>query len=192
MSGPGGFGGRHGVAADPDAGVRRDLGGWLVVTGLVFSYMQGIIHPYYMAALAPAIGALVGVGAMSLWQARLGWAGRVTAMIAILVSAWWSYELLDRTPHWLPWLRVMVIAAGVVGAAAVLVTGLLAAGRARALSRLPRSRPDRVRCPIEPTCRMSREPRGIGARRAVHGGRRVRRRGVGRRLTGRWRTRSTR
>ena len=102
-------------------------GGWLVVSGLVFSYMQGIIHPYYMVALAPAIGALVGVGAMSLWQARLGWAGRVTAMIAILVTAWWSYELLDRTPHWLPWLRVVVIAAGVAGAVAVLVAGLLGA-----------------------------------------------------------------
>lgn len=103
-------------------------GGWLIVTGLVFSYMQGIIHPYYMVALAPAIGALVGVGAMSLWQARLGWAGRVAAMIAILVTAWWSNELLDRTPHWLPWLRATVIAAGIAGAAAVLVTGLLVTG----------------------------------------------------------------
>jgi 4-amino-4-deoxy-L-arabinose transferase-like glycosyltransferase len=41
-------------------------GGWLLVSGLVFSYMQGIIHPYYMVALAPAIGALVGVGAAAL------------------------------------------------------------------------------------------------------------------------------
>ena len=28
-------------------------GGWLVVTALVFSYMSGIIHPYYTVALAP-------------------------------------------------------------------------------------------------------------------------------------------
>ena len=28
-------------------------GGWVIVTGLVFSYMSGIIHPYYMVALAP-------------------------------------------------------------------------------------------------------------------------------------------
>ena len=45
-------------------------GGWLLVTGLVFSYMQGIIHPYYMVALAPAIGALVGVGAIALLRGR--------------------------------------------------------------------------------------------------------------------------
>ena len=34
-------------------------GGWLVLTGVVFSFAQGIIHPYYTVALAPAIGALV-------------------------------------------------------------------------------------------------------------------------------------
>src|SRR2546429_10009123 len=43
-------------------------GGWVLVTGLVFSYMNGIIHPYYMVALAPGIAALVGIGAMALWQ----------------------------------------------------------------------------------------------------------------------------
>ncbi len=52
-------------------------GGWVIVTGLVFSYMSGIIHPYYMVALAPGIGALVGIGAMALVgeAARLGRAG---------------------------------------------------------------------------------------------------------------------
>ena len=45
-------------------------GGWVLVTGLVFSYMNGIIHPYYMVALAPGIAALVGIGAMALWQPR--------------------------------------------------------------------------------------------------------------------------
>ena len=48
-------------------------GGWLVVTGPVFSYMSGIIHPYYTVALAPAIAALVGIGAVALWERRLGW-----------------------------------------------------------------------------------------------------------------------
>ena len=35
-------------------------GSWLVVTGLTFSLMAGIFHPYYTVALAPAIGALSG------------------------------------------------------------------------------------------------------------------------------------
>src|SRR3989449_4590693 len=41
-------------------------GGSLLVTGAVFSFAQGIIHPYYSIALAPAIGALVGAGAVEL------------------------------------------------------------------------------------------------------------------------------
>ena len=35
-------------------------GGWLLVTGLMFSFMAGIIHPYYTVAIAPAVAALVG------------------------------------------------------------------------------------------------------------------------------------
>src|SRR5438552_10765478 len=80
-------------------------GGWVLVTGLVFSYMSGIIHPYYMVALAPGIAALVGIGATALWQSRLGLAGRIVAGAAVLVTAVWAWVLLDRSPDWPPWLR---------------------------------------------------------------------------------------
>ncbi len=53
-------------------------GGWLVVTAVVFSYMSGIIHPYYTVALAPAIAALAGIGAVVLWRIRHTWAARIT------------------------------------------------------------------------------------------------------------------
>jgi len=105
---------------------------------VVFSYMQGIIHPYYMVALAPAIGALVGVGASSLWQARLGLAGRVCAAVAVAVTAWWSFELLDRTPDWLPWLRWLVLLAGL--AAMVALFAVPALSRTPTLSRVSRVR----------------------------------------------------
>ena len=94
-------------------------GGWLLVTGVVFSYMQGIIHPYYMVALAPAIGALVGVGAISLLQSGLSVAGRAVAAVGVLVTGIWAYELLERTPAWLPWLRWTVLLAGVLGAISI-------------------------------------------------------------------------
>ncbi len=94
-------------------------GGWLLVTGLVFSYMQGIIHPYYMVALAPAIGALVGVGAIALFQSGMSVVGRSVAAAGVLVTGIWAYELLDRTPGWLPWLRWTVLLAGVLGAVSV-------------------------------------------------------------------------
>ncbi|MBR7560602.1 glycosyl transferase, partial [Mycobacterium tuberculosis] len=43
-------------------------GGWLVVTGLVFSFMAGIFHQYYTVALAPAVAVLVGAGAVQAWR----------------------------------------------------------------------------------------------------------------------------
>jgi 4-amino-4-deoxy-L-arabinose transferase-like glycosyltransferase len=104
-------------------------GGWVIVTGLVFSYMAGIIHPYYMVALAPGIGALVGIGAMALFRGKLGWTQRAVAAATVLVTAVWSYVLLDRTPDWLPWLRWVVLVAGVLGACAVLARPWLAPWR---------------------------------------------------------------
>ena len=72
-------------------------GGWLLVTGLVFSYMNGIIHPYYTVALAPAIAALAGIGAVAAWRARSALGVRLILAAAVLVTAWWAYSLLDRS-----------------------------------------------------------------------------------------------
>ena len=101
-------------------------GGWVLVTGLVFSYMNGIIHPYYMVALAPGIAALTGIGAMTLRRARLGLAGRIVAAGGVLATAVWAYVLLDLTPDWLPWLRWVVLLAGVAAASLVLAGPALA------------------------------------------------------------------
>ena len=60
-------------------------GGWLAVTMLVFSFMQGIFHAYYTVALAPAIGAVVGIGAILLWERRESvFAGTVMAATVLV------------------------------------------------------------------------------------------------------------
>ena len=48
--------------ADQPDPLGRPALGWLAAWSLrlTFSFMKGIIHPYYTVALAPAIGALVG------------------------------------------------------------------------------------------------------------------------------------
>ena len=111
---------RRAVRTDRTRAAVLLWGGWLLCTGLVFSYMSGIIHPYYAVALAPAIGALAGIGTVAAWRARRGWPGRLAAAAVLAVTAVWGYELLDRTPSWLPWLRWMVLLAGLAGAGAIL------------------------------------------------------------------------
>lgn len=96
-------------------------GGWLVVTGLVFSLAKGIIHPYYTVALAPAIGALVGIGAVSLWQRRRGWLERCLMAVVLLATAGWADVLLARSPSWHPELRTLVLGCGVAAAVGVLL-----------------------------------------------------------------------
>jgi 4-amino-4-deoxy-L-arabinose transferase-like glycosyltransferase len=95
-------------------------GGWLVVTGVVFSFMQGIFHAYYTVALAPAVGALVGMGAVTLWRARRQPAAAATLAATVAVSAWWAYVLLGRTSDWHPWLKWVVLAGGLAAAVALL------------------------------------------------------------------------
>ncbi|MCP2169011.1 ArnT family glycosyltransferase [Goodfellowiella coeruleoviolacea] len=96
-------------------------GGWLLVTGLVFSYMSGTVHPYYTVALAPAVAALAAIGARELWRGRHNRSARAWLAGLIAVTAVWDVVLLGRVDSWLPALRWVVFGAGVLVATTVLV-----------------------------------------------------------------------
>jgi 4-amino-4-deoxy-L-arabinose transferase-like glycosyltransferase len=94
-------------------------GGWLLVTGAVFSFSSGVIHTYYTVALAPAIAALVGMGGALLWQNRHRMVARVVGSVAIVSTGAWAFVLLGRTPAYDPWLRPLVLALGILAATAL-------------------------------------------------------------------------
>ena len=81
--------------------------------------MAGIFHAYYTVALAPAVGALVGTGAWLLWQHRTSLLASGVASAALSLTTVLSFFLLGRTPDFVPWLRWVVLLAGLVGALAV-------------------------------------------------------------------------
>jgi 4-amino-4-deoxy-L-arabinose transferase-like glycosyltransferase len=111
-------------------------GGGLLVTGAVFSFMAGIIHPYYTVALAPFIGALIGIGAVTGWRARDTVQGRIVLCAGMVAATLWSATLLGRTPSWHPEIHWIVLIAGLLAAGAFaagpLLTGLGATARRRA------------------------------------------------------------
>ena len=113
---------RRAVRTDRTRAAVLMWGGWLLVTGLVLSYMSGISHPYYTVALAPAIGALVGIGGAGLWRIRHTWFARITLAVAVAVTGAWAWVLLDRSPSWLPWLRAVIVIAA-AGAAGLILAG---------------------------------------------------------------------
>ncbi|MEV6040563.1 glycosyltransferase family 39 protein [Nonomuraea sp. NPDC052116] len=101
---------------DPVRAAAWVWGSWLIVTGLVFSLMQGIFHAYYTVALAPAIAVLVGMGAAVLWERQ---AYRPLAVVTA-GTAVWSYVLLSRSAEWNSWLGVVVLVVGLGAALAML------------------------------------------------------------------------
>ncbi|MFD1825357.1 glycosyltransferase family 39 protein [Mumia zhuanghuii] len=96
-------------------------GGWLLVTGLTFSLMQGIIHSYYTVALAPAIAALVGVGVVVLWRRRTELVPRAVLAGTVVLTGLWNWRLLAETPTFVPWLRWVVVFAAVAAGVLLLV-----------------------------------------------------------------------
>jgi 4-amino-4-deoxy-L-arabinose transferase-like glycosyltransferase len=116
-------------------GVRASLllwGGWLLVSGAVFSFMDGTVHPYYTVALAPAIAALLGISVLELWRVRDRLAARLVLAVMTAATAVWAFVLLERTSDWMPWLRWVVLAGSVL-AAVMLVVGAHWRGRASAV-----------------------------------------------------------
>ena len=108
----------------PRTDVRRAgylvWGGWLVVTLVTFSFMAGIFHEYYTVALAPAVAALVGMGAAEAWEHRYSSVGSVALAAATAAAATWGFILLSRTTDY-GWLRVAVLAGGMSAAFLLLV-----------------------------------------------------------------------
>jgi 4-amino-4-deoxy-L-arabinose transferase-like glycosyltransferase len=115
------------------AGRRTDLkragfllwGLWTLIFVLVFSFADGVLHPYYAIVMGPGVAALVGGGSIALW--RLGRSNRWLCWLlpaGVLGSALWSAALLERTPDFAPGLDTAVLVLGALGAAALLVASL--------------------------------------------------------------------
>lgn len=108
------------LARAPRTSVRRAQvvawGGWLVVTGAVFSFMGGTIHQYYTVALAPATAALAAICVYYLLKCKdLVWA-RATSIALTLALGAWSVVLLRRS-DWIWALRPLALGLAVASAA---------------------------------------------------------------------------
>ncbi len=109
-------------------------GGWLLVTGAVFSFGQGVIHTYYTVALAPAIAVLVAIGGALWWQHRTTLAARLLGAAVLAGSAAWACVLLGRTPSFNPWLTPLIATTGALAVAALLGAPMLGGLRGRLLA----------------------------------------------------------
>ncbi|MGW3994586.1 ArnT family glycosyltransferase [Amycolatopsis sp. NPDC004772] len=116
---------RRAPRTDPSRAALLLWGGWLLVTALVFSYMGGIIHPYYTVALAPPVAALVGTAAVQLWRLRAHPVASGFLSGGVAVTALTAYLLLDSS-----WLAPTVLVGGLLAAVALFFATHLTRGAA--------------------------------------------------------------
>jgi 4-amino-4-deoxy-L-arabinose transferase-like glycosyltransferase len=109
-------------------GRRTDLGragyllwgAWALLLVLVFSFANGVLHPYYAVILAPALAALAGGGSVAMWRLGrqhlwLAWLLPAAVMATAFLAAW----VLGRTPGYAPGLSTGIVVAGGVAAVAL-------------------------------------------------------------------------
>lgn len=90
------------------------FGGWILVDGLVLSYMQGMIHPYYSLSIAPAVAAMFAIGIGQMWARRELWWCRIGLAVMLLATGLWSWWTLEGNADWLPALKWAVLVLTVV------------------------------------------------------------------------------
>jgi 4-amino-4-deoxy-L-arabinose transferase-like glycosyltransferase len=96
------------------------FGGWLLVDGLVLSFMQGMAHPYYCLSLVPAVAAMFAIGVHEMWRNRTSVLHRIGLAAMLLSTGGGSAAILGGDAHWPPALPYTIAALTVIGVAALL------------------------------------------------------------------------
>ncbi len=107
---------------DPRLASAIVLGGWFLVEAVVLSTSKGIVHPYYVSALAPGTGAMVGAGATAFVALAQGprrlWA---LALLALALAATLATQVvLMHREHYMTWF-IPVLIAGMLIAGLILL-----------------------------------------------------------------------
>jgi 4-amino-4-deoxy-L-arabinose transferase-like glycosyltransferase len=117
--------------SDPRTGWLIAVGGAFLTTAVVFSFAQGIFHPYYVSLLAPFAAALIGGGVGVMLRGDR--AARILAPLAIVAGTITELVVLGELNGQLVWARPLILVIG-LGAALILALRIGRTARLVALS----------------------------------------------------------
>ncbi|MET4589087.1 glycosyltransferase family 39 protein [Arthrobacter sp. 754] len=101
---------RHQPRLDPRRATLLFAGGWLLSYAAVFSFMGGVIHPYYLIALAPPIAMLIG-GTWEILRPAQRWLPyRLVLSSAVLASGIIAFGYLTNASSLGPVFALAVVA----------------------------------------------------------------------------------
>ncbi|OCB55592.1 mannosyltransferase [Mycobacterium vulneris] len=96
------------------------FGSWLLIDGVVLSFMKSMVHPYYSLSLAPALAAMFAIGIAEMWRRREDRLGQIGLTTLLLGTAGWGFWILGRNGSWLPPLRWAILVVAVAATIALL------------------------------------------------------------------------
>ncbi len=104
---------------DPGLSMLIVLGGWLITEAVVLSFSRGIVHPYYVSAVAPGAAAMIGAGAAMLAGRTLRRRSSLALVAcAVICTVAVQAVLLDRE-HYMQWFVALLV--GLAGTGLVLL-----------------------------------------------------------------------
>jgi 4-amino-4-deoxy-L-arabinose transferase-like glycosyltransferase len=110
-------------------------GVWLLTFGLIFSKMSSIPHTAYVASLAPPLAALSAAGIVMFWRYfRSGDARGWVLPVAVAAEAAWALFLWRDYGTFLPWLRIVIVVAAVIGIGLMVAVRLTRRATARLMT----------------------------------------------------------
>ena len=99
---------------DPRLGVLLVFGGWFLVEAGVLSFSKGIVHPYYVSALAPGAAAMAGAGVLAFAELARGaltdW--RRLLVVAAIAGTLAAQVVLLHREHYLSWFTPLLVLGG--------------------------------------------------------------------------------
>jgi 4-amino-4-deoxy-L-arabinose transferase-like glycosyltransferase len=100
------------------------LGGWFAVELVVLSYSKGIVHPYYISALAPGAAAMVGAGVSASVDFARGRDPRLLLLVLAVVGTVAAQIVILEQQDYLQWFVPLLIVGAAVGLLALAVRRL--------------------------------------------------------------------
>ena len=91
---------------------------WLLIHIVIFSMTSGVIHPYYVVVMAPAVAALVGISLPFLWGAytrRKPYAWLLPVLVGVTAVTTVIIIGYAGTMTWLMWIVGLLGLAGMIG-----------------------------------------------------------------------------
>ncbi|MCB5292807.1 hypothetical protein BJQ90_02246 [Arthrobacter sp. SO3] len=106
---------RRAPRSDPRRALILLSGGWLLTYAAVFSFMSGVIHPYYLVAIAPPVAILAAAGGQLTWAARRWLPFRLAMATSVLASAALTFGYLSKSSGPGPALAMLALIVSVIG-----------------------------------------------------------------------------